>query len=323
MAAKGTNGGSASSAGAPAASSSKKKKKKKSGGGGGGASKEDDALVAERLQRCVLRVVAIRSPPVSTRFRAINSGTSPRGASALTASSPPSRRLMMLDLEPTEPEPEQWAKVSKGVSKSAAKIAAKDVLVRGDPTAVAGAGAAPACNVLLKFESGGGGDDDDDGDGDGGESLASKLSSYVVKPPFWHVFEDTGKAAWCAVVTSASGFDSAPIPIAASVPRVRKITQKHAPPVLEEGEEMEVILDFKRRQKEERKKQKKEEGGKKKKKSKSKSPEPPEATAAPEAEAPPEAAAPPGPLPGPPPAEDLSRDILTSVFASAPYQPPP
>ena len=81
-------------------------------------------------------------------------------------------------------------------------------------------------------------------------------------------FEDTGKAAWCCVVTGASGYASAPVPIAAVVPRARKLAASAKPPVLEKAEEREIVLDFKRRLKEQRKAEKAEKPKKKKKKKK-------------------------------------------------------
>ena len=57
-------------------------------------------------------------------------------------------------------------------------------------------------------------------------------------------------------MTSASGYASAPVPISVAVPRARKIGPKAAPPKLEREDELQVILDFKRRQKEERKREK-------------------------------------------------------------------
>ena len=162
------------------------------------------------------------------------------------------------------PEPEQWAKVSKGsgVAKSVAKSVAP---ARTSPAAPAGSNA--AFDVLRKFANpADDGHDDDEGEAATEESLASKLDSYTVSAPFYHTFEDTGASTWCCTVTSASGYASAPVPISAAVPRARKIGPKAAPPKLEREEELQVILDFKRRQKEERKREKADKPKKKKKK---------------------------------------------------------
>ena len=145
-----------------------------------------------------------------------------------------------------------------------------------DPAAVTAAHATGhAFGALTKFMEPDDGDEDDETQQEE-PSGALNVSDFKVSTPFFHVFEDTGKGVWCCVVTSPSGFDSAPVPITATVKRVGKLKPNSPPPTLEPEENTEVILDFKRRQKEERKKAAAE-GGKKKKKKK-KSPEEPETT---------------------------------------------
>ena len=145
-----------------------------------------------------------------------------------------------------------------------------------DPATVTAAHATGhAFGALTKFMEPDDGDEDDETQQEE-PSGALNVSDFKVSTPFFHVFEDTGKGVWCCVVTSPSGFDSAPVPITATVKRVGKLKPNSPPPTLEPEENTEVILDFKRRQKEERKKAAAE-GGKKKKKKK-KSPEEPETT---------------------------------------------
>ena len=136
-----------------------------------------------------------------------------------------------------------------------------------DPAAVTAAHATGhAFGALTKFMEPDDGDEDDETQQEE-PSGALNVSDFKVSTPFFHVFEDTGKGVWCCVVTSPSGFDSAPVPITATVKRVGKLKPNSPPPTLEPEENTEVILDFKRRQKEERKKAAAE-GGKKKKKKK-------------------------------------------------------
>ena len=171
---------------------------------------------------------------------------------------------LMAPLPSREPAPEQWSKVEKGagVAKSAARrgVGASLGSTSGPPTAVD-----PSFAVLRKFsqpeENGDGGDD-----GDGADAV--DLDAYSVSAPFMHVFEDTGASAWCCVVTSASGFDSPPVPIAAAVPRVRKVKSASETIVLEKEEKREVVTEFRRRQREARKAEKANKPKKKKKKKK-------------------------------------------------------
>ena len=189
---------------------------------------------------------------------------------------PPSpRRLEELDNAPQSQGEEQWSTVSKGaLPKTVAKTVAKEFV--NDPAAVTAAHATGhAFGALTKFMEPDDGDEDDETQQEE-PSGALNVSDFKVSTPFFHVFEDTGKGVWCCVVTSPSGFDSAPVPITATVKRVGKLKPNSPPPTLEPEENTEVILDFKRRQKEERKKAAAE-GGKKKKKKK-KSPEEPETT---------------------------------------------
>ena len=189
---------------------------------------------------------------------------------------PPSpRRLEELDNAPQSQGEEQWSTVSKGaLPKTVAKSVAKAVVQ--DPATVTAAHATGhAFGALTKFMEPDDGDEDDETQQEE-PSGALNVSDFKVSTPFFHVFEDTGKGVWCCVVTSPSGFDSAPVPITATVKRVGKLKPNSPPPTLEPEENTEVILDFKRRQKEERKKAAAE-GGKKKKKKK-KSPEEPETT---------------------------------------------
>ena len=189
---------------------------------------------------------------------------------------PPSpRRLEELDNAPRSQGEEQWSTVSKGaLPKTVAKSVAKAVVQ--DPATVTAAHATGhAFGALTKFMEPDDGDEDDETQQEE-PSGALNVSDFKVSTPFFHVFEDTGKGVWCCVVTSPSGFDSAPVPITATVKRVGKLKPNSPPPTLEPEENTEVILDFKRRQKEERKKAAAE-GGKKKKKKK-KSPEEPETT---------------------------------------------
>lgn len=190
-----------------------------------------------------------------------------------TPSSP--RRLEELDNAPQSQGEEQWSTVSKGaLPKTVAKSVAKAVVQ--DPATVTAAHATGhAFGALTKFMEPDDGDEDDETQQEE-PSGALNVSDFKVSTPFFHVFEDTGKGVWCCVVTSPSGFDSAPVPITATVKRVGKLKPNSPPPTLEPEENTEVILDFKRRQKEERKKAAAE-GGKKKKKKK-KSPEEPETT---------------------------------------------
>jgi hypothetical protein len=195
---------------------------------------------------------------------------------ATSAPYPPSpRRLEELDNAPRSQGEEQWSTVSKGaLPKTVAKTVAKAVVQ--DPAAVTAAHATGhAFGALTKFMEPDDGDEDDETQQEE-PSGALNVSDFKVSTPFFHVFEDTGKGVWCCVVTSPSGFDSAPVPITATVKRVGKLKPNSPPPTLEPEENTEVILDFKRRQKEERKKAAAE-GGKKKKKKK-KSPEEPETT---------------------------------------------
>ena len=188
-------------------------------------------------------------------------------------------RLEELDNAPQPQREEQWSTVSKNaLPKTVAKTAAKAVVK--DPSATVAAHATGhAFGALTKFmEADGDGDGDGDESGDEpGEASAGafNVSDFKVSRPFYHTFEDTGKGVWCCVVTSPSGFDSAPIPITATVKRAGKLKPNSPPPALVPEEEAEVVLDFKRRQKEERKKAAAEGGKKKKKKKKEPAPPPP------------------------------------------------
>ena len=218
------------------------------------------------------------STPDSDDLGSGKSGTLP----AIPLTSPPPlptppspRRLEELDNAPQSQGEEQWSTVSKGaLPKTVAKTVAKEFV--NDPAAVTAAHATGhAFGALTKFMEPDDGDEDDETQQEE-PSGALNVSDFKVSTPFFHVFEDTGKGVWCCVVTSPSGFDSAPVPITATVKRVGKLKPNSPPPTLEPEENTEVILDFKRRQKEERKKAAAE-GGKKKKKKK-KSPEEPETT---------------------------------------------
>ena len=172
---------------------------------------------------------------------------------------------LMAPLPSREPAPEQWSKVEKGagVAKSVARrgVGASLGSTSKSPTALD-----PSFAVLRKFshseENGDGGDDGADA------ADAVDLDAYKVSAPFMHVFEDTGSSAWCCVVTSASGFDSPPVPIAAAVPRVRKVKSASETIVLEKEEKREVVTEFRRRQREARKAEKANKPKKKKKKKK-------------------------------------------------------
>ena len=217
------------------------------------------------------------STPDSDDLGSGKSGTPPRDSTdvATSAPNPPPRRLEELDNAPQSQGEEQWSTVSKGaLPKTVAKSVAKAVVQ--DPATVTAAHATGhAFGALTKFMEPDDGDEDDETQQEE-PSGALNVSDFKVSTPFFHVFEDTGKGVWCCVVTSPSGFDSAPVPITATVKRVGKLKPNSPPPTLEPEENTEVILDFKRRQKEERKKAAAE-GGKKKKKKK-KSPEEPETT---------------------------------------------
>ena len=258
------------------------------------------------------------------------------GQGAASADAELAERLHRLEEDLPAPAPEaafQKVKPSKATAKApTASAPARSLPASSVPPSN------PAFAVLRKFVV----DDDDDEDEDEDEdaqlasSLAERnaLDAYEVSPPFLHVFEDTGKAAWCCVVTGASGYASAPVPIAAVVPRARKLAASAKPPVLEKAEEREIVLDFKRRLKEQRKAEKAEKPKKKKKKKK-----PPVETS------PDEFAADEGTGDGapvatvsvdapPPKVEDgsaaaaarenksLSESILGNLFARRAYQPP-
>ena len=257
------------------------------------------------------------------------------GQGAASADAELAERLHRLEEDLPAPAPEaafQKVKPSKATAKApTASAPARSLPASSVPPSN------PAFAVLRKFVV----DDDDDEDEDEDEdaqlasSLAERnaLDAYEVSPPFLHVFEDTGKAAWCCVVTGASGYASAPVPIAAVVPRARKLAASAKPPVLEKAEEREIVLDFKRRLKEQRKAEKAEKPKKKKKK------KPPVETS------PDEFAADEGTGDGapvatvsvdapPPKVEDgsaaaaarenksLSESILGNLFARRAYQPP-
>ncbi|ACO61471.1 predicted protein [Micromonas commoda] len=259
-------------------------KKKKKKGGGGGPRPQDDAAIAARVQL-----------------------------------------LEELDNAPQPQREEQWSTVSKNaLPKTVAKTVAKAVVK--DPSSVAESHATGhAFGALTKFmEADGDGDGDGDESGDEpGEASAGafNVSDFKVSRPFYHTFEDTGKGVWCCVVTSPSGFDSAPIPITATVKRAGKLKPNSPPPALVPEEEAEVVLDFKRRQKEERKKAAAEGGKKKKKKKKGGG-----AAAAEDAPPPPdtsEVIVTQNPLPsGPEDKARLSKEILDDLFAASAYRPP-
>ena len=234
-------------------------------------------------------------------------------------------RLEELDNAPQPQREEQWSTVSKNaLPKTVAKTAAKAV-VKDPSSAVDAHATGHAFGALTKFMEA-----DGDGNGDGDESEdelgeasagAFNVSDFKVSRPFYHTFEDTGKGVWCCVVTSPSGFDSAPIPITATVKRASKLKPNSPPPALVPEEEAEVVLDFKRRQKEERKKAAAEGGKKKKKKKKGGA-----VAAAEDAPAPPDASevtVTQNPVPSEP--EDkarLSKEILDDLFAASAYRPP-
>ena len=235
-------------------------------------------------------------------------------------------RLEELDNAPQPQREEQWSTVSKNaLPKTVAKTVAKAVVK--DPSSVADAHATGrAFGALTKFmEADGDGDGDGDESGDEpGEASAGafNVSDFKVSRPFYHTFEDTGKGVWCCVVTSPSGFDSAPIPITATVKRAGKLKPNSPPPALVPEEEAEVVLDFKRRQKEERKKAAAEGGKKKKKKKKGGA----SCAAAEDAPPPPdtsEVTVTQNPLPsGPEDKARLSKEILDDLFAASAYRPP-
>ena len=236
-------------------------------------------------------------------------------------------RLEELDNAPQPQREEQWSTVSKNaLPKTVAKTAAKAV-VKDPSSAVDAHATGHAFGALTKFMEA-----DGDGNGDGDESEdelgeasagAFNVSDFKVSRPFYHTFEDTGKGVWCCVVTSPSGFDSAPIPITATVKRASKLKPNSPPPALVPEEEAEVVLDLKRRQKEERKKAAAEGGKKKKKKKKKKGGA---VAAAEDAPAPPDASevtVTQNPVPSEP--EDkarLSKEILDDLFAASAYRPP-
>ena len=232
-------------------------------------------------------------------------------------------RLEELDNAPQPQREEQWSTVSKNaLPKTVAKTAAKAVVK--DPSATVAAHATGhAFGALTKFmEADEDGDEDEDEDEPGEASAgAFNVSDFKVSRPFYHTFEDTGKGVWCCVVTSPSGFDSAPIPITATVKRAGKLKPNSPPPALVPEEEAEVVLDFKRRQKEERKKAAAEGGKKKKKKKKGGA-----AAAAEDAPPPPdtsEVTVTQNPLPsGPEDKARLSKEILDDLFAASAYRPP-
>ena len=160
--------------------------------------------------------------------------------------------------EDRPPRPEEWSRVEKGAG--VAKSAAKKRVSSGTSNSTA---VDPAFAVLRKFEERN--DDARDGD-DAANENAVDLDSYAVSAPFYHAFQDTGARAWCAIVTSASGFDSDPVPITAAVPRMRKIKGTAPAPVLEKEEKREVVEEFRRRQREARKAEKANKPNKPKKK---------------------------------------------------------
>ena len=240
-------------------------------------------------------------------------------------------RLEELDNAPQPQREEQWSTVSKNaLPKTVAKTAAKAVVK--DPSATVAAHATGhAFGALTKFmEADEDGDEDEDEDEPGEASAgAFNVSDFKVSRPFYHTFEDTGKGVWCCVVTSPSGFDSAPIPITATVKRAGKLKPNSPPPALVPEEEAQVVLDFKRRQKEERKKAAAEGGKKKKKKKKgagaaaatddivSDGPTPLSDTS--------EVTVTQNPAPevtGPEDKSRLTKEILHDLFAPARYRPP-
>ena len=157
------------------------------------------------------------------------------------------RRLMEPLPEDLPPQQEEWSKVPKGagIAKQVAKNIGKCVVSK---TAVKSTALDPDFAVLRKFDA------NDDASND--HENAVDLDSYTVSTPFYHTFEDTGASAWCAIVTSASGFDSQPVPITVAVPRMRKIKGNVAPPTLEKEEKREVVEEFRKRQREVRKAEK-------------------------------------------------------------------
>ena len=224
---------------------------------------------------------------------------------------------LMAPLPSREPAPEQWSKVEKGagIAKSAAKNAARGVgaSTTSKPTAVD-----PSFAVLRKFSQ-----TEDNGSDDGDGAGAVDLDSYSVSAPFMHVFEDTGASAWCCIVTSASGFDSPPVPIAAAVPRVRKVKSASQTIALEKEEKREVVTEFRRRQREARKAEKANKPKKKKKKKgKGNGDEPGDGD---EGDEPPSVATVSVDAPDSHKAADreaLSGSIMSALFARAPRQPP-
>ena len=224
---------------------------------------------------------------------------------------------LMAPLPSHEPAPEQWSKVEKGagIAKSAAKNAARGVgaSTTSKPTAVD-----PSFAVLRKFSQ-----TEDNGSDDGDGAGAVDLDSYSVSAPFMHVFEDTGASAWCCIVTSASGFDSPPVPIAAAVPRVRKVKSASQTIALEKEEKREVVTEFRRRQREARKAEKANKPKKKKKKKgKGNGDEPGDGD---EGEEPPAVATVSVDAPDSHKAADreaLSGSIASALFARAPRQSP-
>ena len=223
---------------------------------------------------------------------------------------------LMAPLPSREPAPEQWSKVEKGagIAKSAAKNTARGVgaSTTSKPTAVD-----PSFAVLRKFSQ-----TEDNGSDDGDGAGAVDLDSYSVSAPFMHVFEDTGASAWCCIVTSASGFDSPPVPIAAAVPRVRKVKSASQTIALEKEEKREVVTEFRRRQREARKAEKANKPKKKKKKGKGNGDEPGDGD---EGDEPPSVATVSVDAPVNHKAADreaLSGSIMSALFARAPRQPP-
>ena len=234
------------------------------------------------------------------------------GANANDAMLAERMQRLMAPLPSREPAPEQWSKVEKGagVAKSAAKNAARGVSASttSKPTAMD-----PSFTVLRKFSQP---EEEDDCGGVG--ACTVDLDAYSVSVPFMHVFEDTGASAWCCIVTSASGFDSAPVPIAAAVPRVRKVKSASETIALEKEEKREVVTEFRRRQREARKAEKANKPKKKKKKGKGNGDEPGDGD---EGEDPPAVATVSMDAPDSLKAADreaLSGSIVSSLFAQAP-----
>ena len=241
------------------------------------------------------------------------------GANANDAMLAERMQRLMAPLPSREPAPEQWSKVEKGagVAKSAAKNVARGLgaSTTSKPTAMD-----PSFSVLRKFTQP---EDDGDGGDDGDGAGAVDLDSYSVSAPFMHVFEDTGASAWCCIVTSASGFDSPPVPIAAAVPRVRKVKSASEMIALEKEEKREVVTEFRRRQREARKAEKANKPKKKKKKKgKGNGDEPGDGD---EGEEPPAVATVSVDAPDSHKAADreaLSGSIASALFARAPRQSP-